>query len=136
MRVSSVRILGPVEAWAGEERLVLGGPRQLGLLATLALRANRAVPADLLVDALWGGDRTGARKRLQMAVLRLRHALAPLEVGGEPILRTVRAGYLLALPKGELDAEVFRARIEEGRAALRQGEPTRASGVLTQALAL
>ena len=112
--MSSVRILGPVEAWAGGERLVLGGPRQLALLAVLALRANRAVSSDVLVDALWGEERVGARKRLQMAVVRLRQALAPLDTDGRPALRTVGGGYLLALAHGELDAEAFQSRLEEG----------------------
>ena len=133
--VSSVRILGPVEAWAGGERLVLGGPRQLALLAVLALRANRAVSSEVLVEALWGEERAGARKRLQMAVARLRQALAPLDADGT-LVRTVGGGYLLALPEGELDAEVFQSRLEEGRAALREGEPARASELLSAALGL
>jgi predicted ATPase/DNA-binding SARP family transcriptional activator len=134
--VSSVRILGPVEAWANGERLVLGGPRQVALLAVLALRANRAVSSDVLIDALWGEQLAGARKRLQMAVVRLRQALAPLEADGKPVVRTVRAGYLLALPEGELDAELFQRRLEEGRAALRDGDPARASERLSAALGL
>ena len=133
--MSSVRILGPVEAWAGGERLVLGGPRQLALLAVLALRANRVVSSEVLVDALWGEERGGVRKRLQMAVARLRQALAPLDADGT-LVRTVGGGYLLALPEGELDAEVFQSRLEEGRAALREGEPGRASELLSAALAL
>ena len=134
--MSSVRILGPVEAWAGEQRLALGGSRQVALLAMLAVRVNQAVSSDLLIDAVWGDQRAGARKRLQMAVARLRQALAPLEDGGDPAVRTVGGGYLLALPDGELDAEVFGAQIAEGRAALRDGEPARAVERLSAALEL
>jgi len=108
----------------------------VALLALLALRANRAVSSDVLIDALWGDERAGARKRLQMAVVRLRQALGPLGADGMPVVRTVGGGYLLALPEGELDAEVFRRRLEEGRAALREGEPARASELLTSALEL
>ena len=79
MRVSAFRVLGPVEAWADERRLGLGGPQQVKLLAFLLLNANRAVSADAVIDAVWGAERDGAAKRLQMGVLRLRKALAPLD---------------------------------------------------------
>ena len=134
--MSSVRILGPVEVWAGGERLVLRGPQQLALLAVLLLRANRAVSNDVLVDALWGEERAGGRNRLQMVVMRLRQALTPLEADGKLIVRTVGSGYLLALGPGELDAEVFQDRLTEGRDALRDGEPARARELLSGALAL
>ena len=60
------RVLGPIEAWADEHPLVLGGPQQVKLLAFLLLNANRAVSADAVIDAVWGSDRDGAAKRLQM----------------------------------------------------------------------
>ena len=53
----------------------LAGPRQLGLLALLALNANRAVSSDVIVEKLWGSDRGGATKSLQMTVARIRKAL-------------------------------------------------------------
>ena len=52
--VSAIRVLGPVEVWSDERRLVLGGPRQIALLAFLLLHANRAVSADAVIDAVWG----------------------------------------------------------------------------------
>lgn len=104
-----MRILGPVEVWADGERLALGGPRQLGLLAVLAVHANRAVSSDLLVDALWGEERAGTRSRLQMTVMRLRQALRPLETDGRSVLRTVGGGYLLALAPGSSTRRYFRA---------------------------
>ena len=48
------RVLGPIEAWAGGQRLELGGPRQVALLGFLLLRANYAVSFDSVIDALWG----------------------------------------------------------------------------------
>ena len=89
-----------------------------------------------LIDALWGEERLGARKRLQMTVMRLRQALAPLDTDDGPALRTVGGGYLLALAPGELDAEAFQSQLEEGRAALRDGAPALASELLSAALAL
>ena len=129
-------ILGSVEVWAGDRRLVLGGPRQLGLLSFLLLHRNRAVSRDSLMDALWGEDAGIGDKRLQMAIARLRKELEPPGGGGERRLRTVIGGYLLAVEPGELDADVFADLVRDGRAALQAGDPARASELLVEALAL
>ena len=129
-------ILGSVEVWAGDRRLALGGPRQLGLLSFLLLHRNRAVSRDSLMDALWGEDAGIGDKRLQMAIARLRKELEPPGGGGERRLRTVSGGYLLAVDSGELDAEVFAAGVRDGRAALEAGDPGLASRLLGEALAL
>src|SRR3954466_12229622 len=50
------RLLGPVEAWEGDRQVDLGGQRQRALLALLLLSANRVVPTDTLVEALWGEE--------------------------------------------------------------------------------
>lgn len=47
-------ILGPLEVSDDGRRLALGGPKQRAVLAHLILRANKVVPADLLIDGLWG----------------------------------------------------------------------------------
>lgn len=134
--MSAFRVLGPVEAWTDESRLVLGGPRQVKLLAFLLLNANRAVSADTMIDALWGADRDGATKRLQMAVLRLRRTLEPLDGQDGPRLRTVSGGYLLTTGPNELDAELFAQLVADGRDALEQGDLARARSQLSQALEL
>lgn len=134
--MSAFRVVGPVEAWSGEIRLVLGGPRQVKLLAFLLLNANRAVSADAAIDAVWGAERIGAAKRLHTAVLRLRRALEPLDGPDGPRLRTVSGGYLLSVEPGELDAELISERIRAGRRALEEGDPTSASELLTEALDL
>ena len=124
--MTSFRILGPVEVWADERRLALGGPRQLALLAVLLLRANCAVSSDTLIDAVWGSARSGADNRLQMAIARLRRALEPLDVNGGRMLQTVGGGYLLSVAADQLDAELFQMRIQAGRGALDAGDPARA----------
>ena len=129
-------MLGPVEAWIDERPLRLGGPQQVKLLAFLLLRANRAVSADAVTDAVWGSQRGGAAKRLQMGVFRLRRSLAPLDREDEPRLRTVSGGYLLSVGSGELDAEVFAAGLRDGQRALEDGDPALASGLLADALGL
>ena len=134
--VTTVRILGPIEVWDRERRVELGGPRQVSLLALLVLEANRAVTADALIDALWRDGDVSARKRLQMAVRRLRQALEPVSGGGRLVLDTVAGGYLLRLERTELDSELFAAGVAAGRAALRAGECERARECLQQALSL
>jgi DNA-binding SARP family transcriptional activator/tetratricopeptide (TPR) repeat protein len=134
--MASFRILGPIEAWNGEHRLPLGGQRQLGLVAFLVLRANRAASSDALLDAIWGTERSGADNRLQMGIARLRKALAPLQVDGEAILRTVGGGYLLSVAPGELDSEVFEASMKRARTALESGRYTLAAEESRAALEL
>jgi predicted ATPase/DNA-binding SARP family transcriptional activator len=134
--VTSFRVLGPVEAWKDELRLVLGGPQQVKLLAFLLLNANRALSADAVIDAVWGAKRDGAAQRLQMAISRLRKTLAPLDGQDMPRLRTVSGGYLLSVRSDELDAEVFAQRVREGRRALDEGDSARASRLLVGALGL
>ena len=130
------RVLGPVEAWSDETRLVLGGPRQVKLLAFLLLNANRAVSADAVIDAVWGAERDGGVKRLRTAVLRLRRALEPLNGSDGPRLRTVSGGYFLSVAPGELDSDVFGDRVQGGRRALEEGDLTSARELLTEALDL
>ena len=130
-------ILGPVELRDGERRLPVGGPRQVALLALLLVNANRAMSTDELVEALWADlGPEGAVKRLQVAVVRLRRALEAQADDGEPALRRVTGGYMLAVRPGELDADVFRQRVDEGRDALERGETARARDILRGALAL
>jgi DNA-binding SARP family transcriptional activator/class 3 adenylate cyclase len=130
-------ILGPVELRDGERVVAVGGPRQVALLALLLINANRALSSDRLVEALWD-DRAlvGGVKPLQMAIARLRRTLDPDGEQDASVLRTVAGGYMLAVAPDELDAEVFQARVEEGRRALDAGEVHRARGVLRDALGM
>ena len=134
--MASFRVLGPVEAWSDESRLMLGGRQQVKLLAFLLLSANRALSADAAIDAVWGSEREGAIKRLQMGVLRLRRSLSPLDGEDGSRVRTVSGGYLFSVGPGELDAEVFAERVRDGRHALEGGDPARASELLAEALGL
>ena len=134
--MSRFRVLGPVEAWCDERRMALGGPRQVALLAFLLLHANRAVSADALIDALWGSERDGVVKRLQMAIARLRKALEPLNTEDGSILRTVSRGYRLSVRPGELDSEAFAEHVGQGCRVRDDGDPARASELLSEALEL
>src|SRR4051812_37377040 len=133
--LTTFRVLGPIEMWWDGERLPLGGPRQVTLLAVLLLHANRAVARDELVDVLWGSDAaSGSVKRLQVAVARMRKALEPVErARGDPVLRSVGGGYALSVGPGELDADLFAAHVQEGHRLIAAGAPERAVTVLREA---
>jgi DNA-binding SARP family transcriptional activator len=127
------RILGPLEASDGERLLALGGARQRAVLALLLLRANEALPRDLIVDELWGEQPPQtAGKVLQNCVSALRKELP---AGGEA-LRTVGGAYALQVAPGELDRDRFERGLAEGRAALAAGDTEEAAEQLRAALGL
>ena len=128
--------MGPIEVWAAGRQIALGGGRQMKLLAFLLLNANRAVSADAVIDGVWGPERDGAAKRLQMGVMRLRRALSQLDGRDGPRVRTVHGGYLMAVEPGELDAAVFADLLGDGSRALAAGDPAGASELQRRALAL
>lgn len=129
------QILGPIEVWAEGRRLALSGRRQVALLSFLLLHRNRAVSSGALIVSVWGPERDGAEKRLQMAVVRLRRALAPLGHGRRPVLQTVGGGYLLVVDVDELDASVFERLVRTGRRML-DSDPEAAGRILVEALGL
>ncbi|HEY3867269.1 MAG TPA: tetratricopeptide repeat protein [Actinocrinis sp.] len=109
-----------------------GKPR--AVLAVLLANANRAVPVERMVEALWGdGPPVSVVASLHNHVMRLRRWLG--EEGGERI-RAAERGYVIRVGRGELDADDFRALCERGRAALRDWEWKGASQAFGEALAL
>jgi len=73
--VAEFRILGPLEVLAAGRPLTITAPVQRRLLVALLLRANRTVPADVLVEELWPRDPPAkVEVALRMTVLRIRRA--------------------------------------------------------------
>ena len=104
------RILGPLEVLSDGRALDLGGHKQTAVLAMLLLQANRPVPRDAMIDALWEEDPPEtAQKALQVYVSRLRKLLGRERVVTKP------PGYLLHVEPGELDVARFEGLREEGR---------------------
>ena len=130
-------ILGPVELRDGVRSVAVEGRRQAGLLVLMLLHANRAMSAEELIDAVWADlPAKGARKRLRMAIVRLRETLSSCVAAGAPALRTVPTGYVLDVRPGDLDADVFELGVANGRDALERGDAEHASRALAEALAL
>jgi DNA-binding SARP family transcriptional activator len=126
--VPEFRILGPLEVLAPNgEALALGGQKQRAVLALLLLRANRIVPTDFLVEALWGAHppRT-ATTSLQNSISALRKLLGP------DVLLTRAPGYVLAVGADEFDLARFERLVADARTL----EPAERADRLRAALAL
>ncbi|WP_307840459.1 winged helix-turn-helix domain-containing protein, partial [Streptomyces sp. G44] len=126
------RVLGPTRAVRADGTAVpIGGARLRALLAALALRAGRAVPAAALVDEVWGteppADASGA---LQALVGRLRRTL------GADRVASVDGGYRLCANPDDVDVFRFDRLVGEGSRALADGDPAKAAALLDDALAL
>ncbi|MEO3750183.1 BTAD domain-containing putative transcriptional regulator [Streptomyces sp. B6B3] len=124
-------VLGPLEIrWDARRDTVPGRLRRI-LLGVLLARANQSVPADVLVDVLWGErPEERARQRLHLHVHRLRAVL-----GDPERLSHGPEGYRLRVVPGELDAERFESLVAEGL-EVAGGDPRRAVEVLREALGL
>ena len=117
-------VLGPIEVRSGGQTIEVGRGKQRALLAVLALNAGRVVPAERLIDELWGDDPPAtATTALQVYVSKLRKSL------GEGVIETRDPGYVV---RGELDADRFQTLV----ASARQAEPERAAELLREALSL
>ena len=96
------RILGPLEVWDGGGEVSLGGPKPRALLALLLLHPNEVVPADRMIEELWGEDSPErAAAALRVNVSRLRKALP------QDVLTTRSPGYVIRVEPDALDLHRF-----------------------------
>jgi len=124
-------LLGPLEVHDGTAPVQLGGRKARALLARLALDPNRTVPAERLVEDLWGEDPPEtAGKMVQIHVSQLRKALP------SGVLVTRPGGYALAVDPQSVDLVMFERLRDAGRAALAAGDANEAARLLGEALAL
>ncbi|WP_073480943.1 BTAD domain-containing putative transcriptional regulator [Streptoalloteichus hindustanus] len=128
-----VQLLGRIRAYDTDGAPVeVGGIRLRTLLARLALDPGRVVPADSLIDRLWGDTPPAdAVNALQALVSRLRRAL-----GGPESVESVAGGYRLALGASDVDVHRFEELVARGRRELAADRPLRASASLDEALGL
>jgi DNA-binding SARP family transcriptional activator len=124
------RLLGPVEADMGGQRVPVDGGRQLTVLAALALSAGRAVTTERLTRAVWDdAPPATARAQIHGSVHRLRRCL-------QGLIRTEEQGYLLAVAGEQVDARMFRCLVGQARAAARDSRPAEAAALYRSALGL
>jgi DNA-binding SARP family transcriptional activator len=123
-----IRLLGGLDVEGLEEKEI-GSRKARTLVKVLALGRGAAVPADAVVEALWGDD-PPARPAEQVGVLvsRLRGVL-----GAERLHRS-DAGWALAVDW--LDVVELEERVEEAAARLAAGGPGAARAAAQAALAL
>jgi predicted ATPase/DNA-binding SARP family transcriptional activator len=127
-----LRILGPLQVEDESGPVAVGGPKPRTLLAVLLVAGGEVVPADRLVDALWGDTPPAeARTALRAYASRLRGVL-----GAAAPLRYRPPGYCLSLDAASLDAAEFERLVGSARAAAAAGDHGRALADLDAALAL
>ncbi|MFE2499525.1 BTAD domain-containing putative transcriptional regulator [Streptomyces scopuliridis] len=129
-------VLGPLEVWATKDRLVrVPEVKVRALLADLLAHNGRVVPADRLVEDLWGGSTLPANPvgALQAKVSQLRRALEEAEPGSRELITHRSPGYALKAPEKSVDADRFRMLVARARTT---EDPRAKATVLTDALAL
>ncbi len=123
-------ILGTTRVWRDDgSEVPVGGPARRALLALLLAEPGQVVTADRLIDDLYG-TRDGAAHALQSQISRLRLTLK------EAVIEPAPGGYRLAVDPGIVDVHRFERLADEGRRALRDGDPERARVLLGEALGL
>ncbi|HEY0718988.1 MAG TPA: BTAD domain-containing putative transcriptional regulator [Streptosporangiaceae bacterium] len=133
-----VGVLGPVRAWLADRELPPGPPRQQAVLGMLAMRANRVVSRDELVDAVWGQQApASAEGGVHTYVAGLRRVLEPgrSRRGPSQVLASAAGGYVLRLDAGQVDAIVFERGLSAGRRLRVAGDLNGAITSLQTALA-
>ncbi|WP_176798072.1 AfsR/SARP family transcriptional regulator [Actinopolyspora mzabensis] len=102
------------------------------LLAVLLLRADRSVPAEELIEHLWGEHVTdNARARLQTHVMRLRRRL-----DDRRLIRTVPGGYSITPSVERFDLGRFHALRAAAARSEQHGDTAEELRLLGEALAL
>ncbi|MEM9035155.1 MAG: BTAD domain-containing putative transcriptional regulator [Actinomycetota bacterium] len=115
-----VGILGPLHLAQDGIEVDPGPRKQRLLLLRLLVAHRRAVPVDRLVSALWGEDPPGSpTASLRAYASNLRALLEPDRAPRAASLLVNRAdSYLLDLPAGMLDAELFEDDLDRARGTL------------------
>ncbi len=128
------RLLGPLEIRAGEDWRGIGAPKWRSVLAALLIHPGQIVPADVLINEVWGdGPPAKATNLISIYVLRLRRLLDDTD---STLLVTRAPGYQLRLGSTDTDAQLFETMVRDGRRALAAGDPQDAASQLAEALML
>ena len=132
-------VLGPLQIARDGAVLALTSRRQVALLANLLVADGKAVPAESLIEAVWGHDLpSDPTNTLQHAISQLRKLLEPERRPREAatVLISIGSGYRLDLSGHEFDAIEFSAGIERTQQLLDSGQVDEAQTTIDSALAL
>jgi DNA-binding SARP family transcriptional activator len=137
MALVEIRLLGPVEVWAGHGPVDIGPSRQRSVLAALAVDAGRPVLMDAVIDRVWGQappDRV--RHALYVYVARIRRVLAEAGAADATTARVARrsGSYVLEADPDRIDAHRFRALADQAGAP--RCADSRRAALLREALGL
>jgi DNA-binding SARP family transcriptional activator len=128
-------LLGPLTLSVADNEHDLGGSRQRVVLAMLALNANRVVPVEQLIDAVWdSAPPATARAQIQICVSGLRRVLAGATDRAQ--IRTRAPGYLLEIAEDDLDATRFTSLVAAARSHVGANRVPEAVAALRSALSL
>jgi DNA-binding SARP family transcriptional activator len=108
-------VLGRLAAWTRDDRPIkIPGVKVRKLLAVLLVNDGRAVPADRLIDHLWG-DRLPAdpAAALSVKVSQLRRVLEDAEPGSRGLVGSPPPGYWLSIGSGDLDVHRFQTLVDK-----------------------
>jgi DNA-binding SARP family transcriptional activator/WD40 repeat protein len=122
-----VRLMGSVSVTDGAGRRIdIGGPKPRLVLVHMALNPERIVPAESLIDTLWGEDPPPtARRSLQAHVAKLRSALG----GADGPLQPVSPGYVLRIGRSQVDVLSIEDRMRQAR-SIADADPAQARELL------
>src|SRR3954447_20320397 len=110
--IMRVLVLGPVELWADDRAVPLGGAKPRTLLAALAANPRAVVSIDKLITYIW--DETPPRSATALVhtyVSALRRAFTT--AGRPTALVTQPPGYRLDVSRADSDLESFTALLDE-----------------------
>lgn len=114
-------------------------PKVCQTLALLLTRPNELVPADALIQELWGENPPrSAHATAQTYIHQTRRLLEVLRVtadGRRPLV-TRAPGYMMEVDEDEVDITVFERLIHRGQAELARRDAEAAAGSLREALSL
>ncbi|GIH06534.1 SARP family transcriptional regulator [Rhizocola hellebori] len=123
--------MGPLEVWAGDERVDVGGPKHRRVLAALAMEPGRVLSIEELVDAVWEEEPPEtARRQVQNAVSALRQT--PIAA----VLMADGPGYLLRIEPRAVDVGRFEEHVAQAARLRRAGDLVGAVEALQAGLAL
>lgn len=132
MRIS---ILGPLEVVGPQGPVTFTARRQQIVLAIILWNANRVVPMEVLIDALWGQEPPAtARSQVHISVSGIRKRLA--RSGLHELVSTCPPGYRAWIRDGESDLHEFDEHVTRARTQELAGRIEEAAESYRQALRL